>query len=275
MAPAYTDGTFTFTARVRDRAQNEAARSVGFTLDTTPPTQPTGLTVTADGTTGLDLTWTASTDATTGLAGYDVYGSDSETGTFAKLNAALLTDPAYSETGLAASTTRWYYVVAVDAVGHESTSATVSGTTQAPPPTTPPPPPRIGPELRTAIRLILAIGSGQANLNGYFLELDAPPFIQNGRTLVPLRFISEALGAQVSWNPYTQQITIRGDWTEIVLTVGSNIALVNGEPVEIDAPVILKGAPEWRTYVPFRFICEALGAEVTWDPVTRTVRITR
>lgn len=137
-------------------------------------------------------------------------------------------------------------------------------------------PPLVGPALRTDITMVLTVGSRTAEVDGEPLTFDAAPFVTpNGRTMVPVRFVSETLGAQVDWDPETRQVTVRGDWTEIVLTVGSEVALVNGYEVVFDAPVILIGAPEWRTYIPFRFICEKLGAQVVWDAPTRTVTISR
>jgi len=59
------------------------------------------------------------------------------------------------------------------------------------------------------LRIILQVGKSVANVNGKQILLDAPPTIRNGRTFLPLRFISENLGAEVEWNGKTQTITIR------------------------------------------------------------------
>ncbi|MDK2960711.1 MAG: N-acetylmuramoyl-L-alanine amidase [Bacillota bacterium] len=99
---------------------------------------------------------------------------------------------------------------------------------------------------------------------------DVPPVIKNNRTLVPLRVISEGLGAQVGWNASTRTVTVQAPGQEIKLVIGSSTATVNGKSVKLDAPAeIIKN----RTFVPLRFIGEALGAEVHWDQNSRTVTI--
>lgn len=102
--------------------------------------------------------------------------------------------------------------------------------------------------------------------------LEAAPFISGGRTMVPLRFISEALGAKVEWEQVTKGITITLGDTVIAMQVGSTTVMVNGKSYTIDAPPVIKNS---RTFVPIRFISEILGAKVEWDANTRTVTITR
>jgi hypothetical protein len=107
-------------------------------------------------------------------------------------------------------------------------------------------------------------------IDGKALTTDQQPVIQNGRTLVPLRSIFEALGTQVQWDQASQKITaIKGSST-ITLTVGSVIANNNGTSIALDqAPVIMNS----RTLVPTRFVAEALGDQVTWDESAQTVTI--
>jgi len=102
--------------------------------------------------------------------------------------------------------------------------------------------------------------------------LEAPPFISGGRTMVPLRFIAEAFGAEVKYDAVTKGITITMGDMVIAMQIGSNTVLVNGKTHTIDAPpVIVNG----RTFVPVRFVAEILGAKVDYDAATRTVTITR
>lgn len=98
------------------------------------------------------------------------------------------------------------------------------------------------------------------------------PYIdKNNRTLAPARFVSELLGAEIKWNGDLQQVTITAPAVEktIVLTIGSNVALVNGVEVEFDTAAVI--VPPGFTYVPVRFIVETLGAEVKFNEATRTV----
>ncbi len=108
------------------------------------------------------------------------------------------------------------------------------------------------------------------SVDGEKLQFDVQPQIIEGRTLVPLREIFEALGSTVNWDAETKTaIGLRGD-IKISLPIGKNTALKNGKIIELDVPAqIIDG----RTLVPVRFIAESLGAEVDWDGNTSTVII--
>lgn len=108
-------------------------------------------------------------------------------------------------------------------------------------------------------------------LDGTALTFDVPPQMVDGRTLVPLRAIFEALGAEVDWNDATRTITATKDATTVVLALGSTTPTVNGQTVTIDVPA---AAIDGRTLVPLRFVAESFGVEVNWDGDTRTVTIT-
>ena len=100
---------------------------------------------------------------------------------------------------------------------------------------------------------------------------DAEPFIDdNGRTQVPVRFVSEALGAEVSWEGSTKTVTISQRDKEIKIVIGKKDYTINGEKSLMDTEALLK---EDRTFVPIRFVSEGLGARVDWDPAVRTVYI--
>jgi len=89
------------------------------------------------------------------------------------------------------------------------------------------------------------------------------PTIANDRTLIPLRFISESLGAKVDWNGDTSTITISQDDTTIQMQLGKKEYTVNGEAMEMDAEAIIMRD---RTMVPLRVVSEAFGKNVFWDP---------
>lgn len=114
---------------------------------------------------------------------------------------------------------------------------------------------------------------------GQPLNTDVPAFIQGGRTLVPVRVISEQLEALVTWKPDTRQIQIETGSTSITLAIGSPDAVVDGKIVPLYggvAPTLASPAgTAARTMVPVRFVSEQLGAEVGYDGATRTVSITR
>lgn len=100
---------------------------------------------------------------------------------------------------------------------------------------------------------------------------DEKPFIDGNRTLVPVRFIAEELGAEVKWCSTQRKVTILSDEKEIQLVVGQNQATVNGVIITFDSSAVIVGT---RTMVPLRFISESLGVKVGWNPETRTVLIT-
>lgn len=124
--------------------------------------------------------------------------------------------------------------------------------------------------------IILAVGSKLMTVFGKNVTNDTAPIIKNNRTMLPARFVAEALGARVTWNAKERTVYISGvniktnEPLEIKLTVGSKHALVNGKAYELDSPVIIEND---RTYTPLRFIAEILGAEVYWDDATKVVRI--
>ena len=108
-------------------------------------------------------------------------------------------------------------------------------------------------------------------IDGQLLHTDVPPIILQGRTMVPLRAIFEALDTDVDYDPDTRLITGTRGATRIELTVDSTQATVNGEGVNLDAPATVM---EGRTLVPVRFIAESTGQDVDWEARTRTVLIT-
>lgn len=107
-------------------------------------------------------------------------------------------------------------------------------------------------------------------INGDYVSTDVPPVIENGRTLVPLRVVSENLGLAVDWNGDLKQITISKDDEQFIFLIGQNFFQKGDSKQDLDAaPKIVDG----RTLVPIRVIAEAFGQEVTWDNLARTVAI--
>ena len=101
-------------------------------------------------------------------------------------------------------------------------------------------------------------------LNGTLVDFpDQKPFIDVSadRVFVPVRFVSEALGAQVEWVREEQKILINKDGKQIALYVGRKEVFVDGRKYTLDVAVRLVNG---RTMVPLRFVSEALGAGVKW-----------
>ena len=110
----------------------------------------------------------------------------------------------------------------------------------------------------------------KVTLNGKKLSFDQPPVIENGRTLVPLRAIFEALGAEIAWDSETQTIRAIRYGTYVELQIGSNEMKVNSEIKVLDVPA--KTIND-RTMVPARAIAEAFGCSVSWDADNNAVII--
>ncbi|MCL2122083.1 MAG: stalk domain-containing protein, partial [Clostridiales bacterium] len=113
----------------------------------------------------------------------------------------------------------------------------------------------------TQIRLV--IGELFYSVNGVQKLMDVMPEIISDRTMVPLRFVAEALGAQVGWDA--------GSRTAAVELNGVNLRIAIGELAPgMDTPAMIVGD---RTMIPLRYVSETLGCDVTWRPETRTVAI--
>lgn len=114
---------------------------------------------------------------------------------------------------------------------------------------------------RTIVRVF--INKYIMTINDVVKAVDAPPFIQSGRTMVPLRAISEGLGAKVEWDAKTQKITIKLGAKTVVVWIGKTTGTVDGKSVTMEVPPMIK---KGRTFVPVRFVSEGLGCQVGWNP---------
>ena len=113
----------------------------------------------------------------------------------------------------------------------------------------------------------LYINSYMAYVGGEKTQIDpgnteVAPLIENGRTLVPVRFVCEAFGGTASWNSDSRIVTLSASGKEISAKIGEKTLFVNGEAKEIDASATIS---EGRTLLPLRAVAEALGKEVFWD----------
>lgn len=110
-------------------------------------------------------------------------------------------------------------------------------------------------------------------VNNVAIFFDSPPYIDSAnRTMVPVRAISEALGATVGWDDVSRVVTISSDDLTINLTIGDNTAIVNGMAELMDTVAVIRND---RTMVPVRFVSEFLGAVVDWDEDSLTVVIAK
>ncbi len=110
----------------------------------------------------------------------------------------------------------------------------------------------------------------KVEMNGELMAFpDQQPIInQDGRTIVPVRFVAVGLGAYVDWDGKTQTVTISKGSDTIKLTIGEKQATKNGQVLTFDTSASIVNS---RTMVPLRFVSEGLGAYVAWDGATKTV----
>ncbi len=118
----------------------------------------------------------------------------------------------------------------------------------------------------------LQIGSAEAFVDGARAILSAAPFLQEGRTMVPLRFVGENFGAEVSWLPEINQVDIEDGGQSIRLIIDSPLALVNGAEKGLDAAAVIKNGV---TFVPLRFVSDILGAGLAWDGANQKIVMAR
>ena len=120
-------------------------------------------------------------------------------------------------------------------------------------------------------RLIkMKINDVNYTVNGQTKKMDAKPFISNSRTLVPLRFIIEAIGGDVQWDGDNRLVTVNSHGKNIILPIDSKKITVDGKEITIDQAAIIKGD---RTYVPIRFIAENLDMSVNYIHESREIEI--
>lgn len=118
----------------------------------------------------------------------------------------------------------------------------------------------------------LAADAIKVMVNGKEVTSDVAPFIENDRTLVPVRMISEALGVEVKWDNERRQVQIQSGDVQATLTIGEAKIVKNGKDIAIDQPAKIKDS---RTFVPIRAIAELFDAKVDWNGEARAVEITQ
>ncbi|MBR5538491.1 MAG: copper amine oxidase N-terminal domain-containing protein [Clostridia bacterium] len=118
----------------------------------------------------------------------------------------------------------------------------------------------------------MTIDSLTATVNGEAKTLDAAPIIRNSRTMLPVRFVAENLGATVGWDDATKTVTVKSADTTIEIVIGATTAKVNGAEIALDSPAFIENS---RTYLPVRVVAENLGATVGWDDATKTATLTK
>lgn len=240
------DGRHDLVIVAVDSVGNRTERAVTLVVDTRPPVLTMDPPSSVSSPT-LVLTGSA-IDAVSGLASLTINGEP----------VIPFLDGSFSETLALVKGANTILVEAKDKAGN-STSQTFTVTYRSPS------------SAPSSTYVVLTIGSADMEVNGMTHKLDAAPFIKDGRTLLPIRALIEALGGSVEWNATTKTATVMLGSRTIVLTIGSTTALVNGKAITLDvAPMIVKG----RTFLPLRAVAENVGLDLAWEPVSRTISFT-
>ena len=117
------------------------------------------------------------------------------------------------------------------------------------------------------VEISFCIGDSILSINGNKVEVEAPYIAGEGVTLVPVRVISEAFGAEVNWDGETKTVTISHNDNNISVQIDNNTAHVNGENKTLEeAPELTENG---ITMLPLRFISEELGATVGYEHETQ------
>lgn len=109
-------------------------------------------------------------------------------------------------------------------------------------------------------------------IDGQTVQSETPPMFVNGTTFVPVRVITEYLGADVSWNQTKQQATVKTAAYTVVFTVGSASYTVNGAAKTL-ATAVTADYVHQKTMIPLRGLAESIGAEVAYDANSKTVTV--
>lgn len=114
------------------------------------------------------------------------------------------------------------------------------------------------------------IGSRKYTVNNELKEMDTEVFTENGRTMIPMRFIIESIGANVDWDAENFIAILRYKGQKIDIPVDRDTIIVDGIEKKIDSKTILK---DGRLFVPIRFIAESLGMKISYRPIDERVTI--
>jgi len=126
------------------------------------------------------------------------------------------------------------------------------------------------------VSMLFTMNKGTYTVNGVTKTMDVSPISIEGRTMLPVRFVAEPLGATNSWDGSKGKVTVKLGNTILELWIGSNTAVINGKTIVIDPsnpavkPIIMNS----RTMLPMRFVTEKLGCAVEWLPQTGQIKVT-
>ncbi|MEQ8176469.1 MAG: stalk domain-containing protein [Syntrophomonadaceae bacterium] len=224
------------------------------------PSAPSSLTVTGSGTSAA-LSWTDTSDNEDGFYIDRLVGD----GSYIRLTSTAANTTSYTDSGLTPGMAVKYRVKAYNTFGQSAWSNVATYTVPEDHSAT------------TPTTLLFYINADYYYVNGVRTTMDAVPVIVEGRTLLPIAYLTTPLGAVTAWNPDERAVSVSLGSTRIKMRIDDPFALVNGTRVPIEPgnlavkPIIL---PPGRTMLPLSFIARTLDCSVDWNPATQEVKIT-
>ena len=221
----------------------------------------------ATGEQGRDrITWSPSMAGSYPVMRYDIYRSKDapDIQTAELVGEAKPEATQFVDLGPLERSTYYYWVLCEDIRGNVSNPA---GPARAQP--------IILTDATTKVTLVFTLDKSAVVMNGVTIPMETAPVVENGRTILPIRYIATPLGAQVLWNSDEQKVTLIGS-KRVELWIGKPKATVDGVEVFIDPanPLVAPRISGGRTMLPLRFISETFGAEILYDAKLRTVTVT-
>ena len=123
-----------------------------------------------------------------------------------------------------------------------------------------------------ANKSVFTIGSTSYKVDEVEKSLQVAPYIKNGRTMLPIRAIAEALGLTVQWNPGTKTATFSDATKTAAVVIGQEIIYVNGTPIKLNAKAeLIQGT----TFVELKSLASAFGVDIKWDNAAKTATVSR
>lgn len=125
------------------------------------------------------------------------------------------------------------------------------------------------------VSMLFTLGQNSYSVNGVTKTMDVSPVSIGGRTLLPIRYAADPLGAETVWDGNESKVSVTLGATKLILWIGSNTAVLNGQNILIDPnnpgvkPLIING----RTMLPMRFVTEKLGCGVEWIPAYNQIKV--
>lgn len=250
------NNTYHYRVRAYNSVGNSAFSNEITAVATDQPPAPSDLRITAGSGGSVTLNWKDNAPNETGFRIERKTGVGEYT-QIASVGANVTT---YTNTGLVANALYHYRVRAYNGAGNSPYSNEASFILA-----------------RDPVTLTLTVGRSTYLVNQQQKTMDAAPIVQDGRTLLPFRYVAEAIGAQVHWDAATEKVTLTLGERRVELWINKNMARVNGVEKYIDpdnrsvTPIVV---PPGRTMLPLRFIAENLGAGVGWDAKTQQITVT-